>query len=384
MSRNGHGSFTRQRRIPRQRALPPQKTSRRKSPAYLPADTRHKKNVFPANTRLHKSTKHKPRRQPSFGSRLVECLALAFTAILGVMLILGKSTELFAKWQFTTNTLPFAVGISLWVCIGSSCLLLWLKLRNGFLCYLTVLPAILATGIAFFSLWFVLHDGYGAVFQHFRGLLSNKQQAARITLEHQVYAAYRRHDSALLLTLIQRSEPFRASIEEAAQAFDLDVNVLQGVASTESSFVPRNSRDGGHGLFQITAVSSDLLNRVSQRLAVSKLDVNNPRHNAFIAAAVLQQYLKDMHGDLFLGLLAYNIGPRNGGLNFIMQQYGAHDFITIQPYLQQLPRDYPIRVLSYALAFRLWQRGGKLPPYEEGDNASYIQRQGIPGLSLIF
>jgi hypothetical protein len=48
-----------------------------------------------------------------------------------------------------------------------------------------------------------------------------------------------------------------------------------------------------------------------------------------------------MHGDLFLGLLAYNIGPRNGGLRAIMTQYGAHDFVTIQPYLQLLPRDYP-------------------------------------------
>jgi len=48
--------------------------------------------------------------------------------------------------------------------------------------------------------------------------------------------------------------------------------------------------------------------------------------------------------------------------------------------LQQLPRDYPIRVLSHALAFRLWKIEGKLPVYEEGDNAMRIQRIGIPGL----
>jgi hypothetical protein len=79
-------------------------------------------------------------------------------------------------------------------------------------------------------------------------------------------------------------------------------------------------------------------------------------------------------------LLAYNIGPTNGGLRFIMQQYGVTDFITIQPYLQQLPRDYPIRVLSYALAFRLWQKEGRLPAYEEGENAIRIQEIGVPGL----
>ena len=58
-----------------------------------------------------------------------------------------------------------------------------------------------------------------------------------------------------------------------------------------------------------------------------------------------------------------------------------NDFVTIQPYLQNLPRDYPIRVLSAALAYRLWRSGGLLPRYEDGDNALDIQNVGIPGLS---
>jgi hypothetical protein len=89
-----------------------------------------------------------------------------------------------------------------------------------------------------------------------------------------------------------------------------------------------------------------------------------------------------MHGDLFLGLLAYNIGPRNGGLRAIMEQYGARDFVTIQPYLNTLPRDYPIRVLSAALAYRLWRTEGHLPRYEDGGNALHIQSVGIPGLAV--
>src|SRR5439155_1066966 len=84
--------------------------------------------------------------------------------------------------------------------------------------------------------------------------------------------------------------------------------------------------------------------------------------------------------DLFLGLLAYNIGPRNGGLRAIMEQYGARDFATIQPYLNTLPRDYPIRVLSAALAYRLWRTEGRLPRYEDGTNALHIQGVGVPGL----
>lgn len=87
-----------------------------------------------------------------------------------------------------------------------------------------------------------------------------------------------------------------------------------------------------------------------------------------------------MDGDLLLALLAYNIGPKNGGLLSIMRQYGAKDFATIQPYLQNLPRDYPIRVLTAALAFRLYKAEGRLPRYEEADNAKRIQAIGIPGL----
>jgi hypothetical protein len=63
-----------------------------------------------------------------------------------------------------------------------------------------------------------------------------------------------------------------------------------------------------------------------------------------------------------------------------MTQYGARDFVTIQPYLQNLPRDYPIRVLTAALAYRLWRMEGTLPHYEEGRNATRIQNVGIPGL----
>jgi hypothetical protein len=63
-----------------------------------------------------------------------------------------------------------------------------------------------------------------------------------------------------------------------------------------------------------------------------------------------------------------------------MRQYGARDFVTIQPYLQNLPRDYPVRVLSAALAYRIWRQEGKLSRYEEGENASRIQQIGIPGL----
>ena len=62
-------------------------------------------------------------------------------------------------------------------------------------------------------------------------------------------------------------------------------------------------------------------------------------------------------------------------------QFGAYDFATAQPYLKDLPRDYPVRVLAAALAYRLWRTDGRLPRYEDGDNARHIQSVGIPGLA---
>ena len=154
-----------------------------------------------------------------------------------------------------------------------------------------------------------------------------------------------------------------------------------GVGATESSFAPRPSKDGGRGLFQITKIPASVEKLVRDRLGVDKLDSWNQRHNAFLGAATLRRYLDQMGDDLFLGLLAYNIGPQNGGLKAIMTQYGAKDFVTIQPYLKNLPRDYPIRVLSAALAYRVWHTEGSLPRYQEGDNAKRIQRLGVPGLA---
>ena len=314
----------------------------------------------------------------------LELLGLAISALLGTMLALGSSAHTFSGSNFFANLLPFAAGVAIWVVVAASLLLAWIKLRGPIRQRWTGFPALLAVGLSCGLIWFVFHDGYIPVFTDLRSLVGGKQQAARTTLAHQVYAAYRRHGTSQLRKLIERAEAYNPDIQQAAEAFNVDVNLLQGVAAAESSFMPRTSHDGGQGLFQITAVPKFILQQAGEALGVDSPDVANPRHNAFIAAATLKHYLAEMKDDLFLGLLAYNIGPRNGGLRFIMQQYGADDFVSSQPYLQQLPRDYPIRVLAYALAFKLWQQDGKLPAYEEGDNAVYIQRLGIPGFAPAF
>jgi hypothetical protein len=315
---------------------------------------------------------------------MAEVLGLVITAVSAIIVLLGYSANRFSGTSFFGSLLPFAIGVLGFVLLAAILLIGWWKLRKWLDTKASILLPVISVSFALIVGWFIIQDKFTLAYGSFRTLVGGKQEASRVTLAHQVYAAYRRYNSAQLLKLVHRAQVYQPAIEEAAEVFGIDQNLLQGVAATESSFLPRNSNDGGRGLFQITSVPKAVIAEASKHLDVSKPSLDNPRHNAFVAAATLKYYLSEMHNDLFLGLLAYNIGVANGGLRFIMQQYGAKDFVTIQPYLQVLPRDYPIRVLSYSLAFRLWQKEGELLAYEEGNNASRIQRIGIPGLNIPF
>ncbi len=243
-----------------------------------------------------------------------------------------------------------------------------------------MLPPATVLGLALLIGCFVPPELFTRAYGSYRTLVGGKEEAGRITLAHQVYAAYRRLDTGPLVKMINRAGPYSEAIAEAAEAYAIDIDLLKGLAATESSFLPRSSGDGGHGLFQITQAPAVVTAAVNRLFAEDSRQLTDPRYNAYLGAATLRHYLTEMKDDLFLGLLAYNIGPANGGLRFIMEKYGATDFITIQPYLLQLPRDYPIRVLSYSLAFRIERREGRLLAYEEGKNAWHIQGLGIPGL----
>jgi hypothetical protein len=314
----------------------------------------------------------------------LEVLGLSTTAVTAIMVLLGYTANRFSGTSFFASLLPFAIGVLGLILATTGLLIGWWKLRKWSQSRAPLMPSILSICFALVIGWFSMQDQFALARGHFRTLVGGKQEAGRVTIAHQVYAAYRRYDSAQLQRLVQRAQEYNPVIKEAAKEFDIDPNLLQGIAATESSFLPRDSADGGHGLFQITKVPKAVVEQAGNHLSEHQLSLHNHRHNAFLAAATLKYYLAEMNDDLFLGLLAYNIGPANGGLRFIMQKYGVTDFITIQPYLQLLPRDYPIRVLSYSLAFRLWQKDGKLLAYEEGKNALHIQRIGIPGLQADF
>lgn len=309
----------------------------------------------------------------------LEFLGLSAIGVTAVVLLLGIFGNRYSGTDFLHNLLPFAGGIFLLIVLAAILLTIWHRLRKWLRGRSPLLPAIMVLTLTLVIGIILPRQTFTRAFGYYRTLVGGKEEASRVVLAHQVYAAYRRLDTAQLAKMIDRAGSFSKAIEEAAAVYGIDRDLLKGLAAAESSFLPRKSTDGGHGLFQITQVPAAVSRDVDRFFSADHRKKDDPRYNAFLGAATLRHYLSEMNDDLFLGLLAYNIGPANGGLRFIMQQYGVTDFTTIQPYLLKLPRDYPIRVLAYGLAFRIDRRQGRLLAYEEGDNALTIQAVGIPG-----
>ncbi len=309
----------------------------------------------------------------------LEFFGLSTIGLAVIVLLLGHFGNRFSGTDFLHSLLPFAGGILLLIVLAATLLGSWKRLRKRLQDRSPLLPAIMVLVLTLVLCIFLPRQTFTRAFGYYRTLVGGKKEASRVVLAHQVYAAYRRLDTAQLAKMISRAESFAKPIEAAAAAYGIDSDLLKGLAAAESSYLPRKSTDGGHGLFQITQVPAAVTDDVDRFFPPDHRKKDDPRYNAFLGAATLRHYLSEMNDDLFLGLLAYNIGPANGGLRFIMEQYGVTNFTTIQPYLLQLPRDYPIRVLAYGLAFRIDRRQGRLLAYEEGNNASTIQAIGIPG-----
>lgn len=310
----------------------------------------------------------------------VELLALLVAALVIMIFALGDLASRFSGDSLLSNLLPFAVAV-LALSIGVGLVVrMWLKGRRWLVKRFPALPAAVAVTLAALAVWTATRPAFYEEVSNLQTMIGGTAEAERQAIAHQVFAAYRRAELEEVGIILERARVYEPTLHEAAAAFGVDAEVLVGVAATESSFAPRPSKDGGQGLFQITKIPREVEGQVRKHLGLKKLDAWNQRHNTYLGAATLRRYLDQMGNDLFLGLLAYNIGPQNGGLKAIMTQYGARDFVTIQPYLKNLPRDYPIRVLSAALAYRVWRAEGTLPRYQEGDNAKRIQLLGIPGL----
>jgi hypothetical protein len=307
--------------------------------------------------------------------------AIAVAVLLTGLLVLGHLADWLRGGGLWTNLVPFTAAVLVLGVVVTFLTRGWLRIRPRLARLAAALPAIVAGTLALALGLLAASPRWGGAITSLRRITDAPAEAQRDAIEHQVYAAYRRTNLDATQRMLERARVYEPAIHEAAAAFDLSAEVLVGIAAAESSFYPRDSHDGGRGLFQITAPPASAVVAVRAHLGGQKPDPLNQEHNALLGAATLRVYVEQMRGDPFLALLAYNIGPRNGGLVSIMQQYGATDFVTIQPYLKDLPRDYPIRVLSAALAYRVWKQEAELPAYQDGANARRIQAIGVPGLA---
>ena len=92
-------------------------------------------------------------------------------------------------------------------------------------------------------------------------------------------------------------------IDEAAELYKLDPNLLHAIILAESAFNPfAVSRAGAQGLMQ-------LMPDLAVEFNVS--DPFNPRENIFAGAAYIKSLLDRHHGNLDLALASYNAGPGN-------------------------------------------------------------------------
>jgi soluble lytic murein transglycosylase-like protein len=114
-----------------------------------------------------------------------------------------------------------------------------------------------------------------------------------------------------------------AVFEDAAQRYDIPVNLLKAVAQAESSFNPNAvSKCGAVGVMQ-------LMPATARTLGVT--DSYDPVQNIMGGAKYLREMLDTFDGDTGLALAAYNAGPG------AVQKYGGiPPYAETQAYVQKV------------------------------------------------
>ena len=258
-----------------------------------PKETSSPKKTAKPRTRKKTARKKIPKKPPT-SKRLValllslEILGLLFSLLTAVVVVLGYAAGKFSGTEFFTHLLPFTLGVTALIVVTATLLLGWLRLRRWVRPRFLFLPPALALVLALSVGGLTLRGDFFFAFSQFRILVGAKEEAARVTLTHQIFAAYRRLDAVQEQILIDRARAYGEPMDEAAESYGLDPDLLRGLAATESSFLPRDSKDGGKGLFQITQVPQHILLGTAKLLGVEKVDVENYHHNAFVAAATLR------------------------------------------------------------------------------------------------
>src|SRR5437762_7097403 len=218
----------------------------------------------------------------------VEVVAVLTVALIAVISAVGRLADALTGAAGWGHLVPFAAGV-LAVGLGAAALLRgWLGARAWLARRVPGGGPFAAIAIAAGGVWLASGPGFRGDLASLRTLLGGRAETQRMTIAHQVYAAYRRADLGGLVRVLERARVYEPTVMEAAAAYGVDLEVLMGVAAAESAFYPRDSADGGRGLFQITAPPTDAVADVRRRLGTEQLDPPHQRPHAFLAAAPLR------------------------------------------------------------------------------------------------
>ena len=114
--------------------------------------------------------------------------------------------------------------------------------------------------------------------------------------------------------------------EEAAETYNVDIDLLKAIAKAESNFTPSaTSSAGAMGVMQLMP---------STAASLGITDAYDPRENIMGGAKIISQHLEKYDGDLSLALAAYNAGSGN------VDKYGG-----IPPFEET--QNYVKKVLNY-------------------------------------
>ena len=164
---------------------------------------------------------------------LTEILALLWVAWVVGVALLGYAASWFTGGEAETHLLPFA-GTVLGLALSASLIIRgWLWMRTRLKTRSCWLPAIVAVTLTAMATGFAAQPTFRIQQGHLKTLIGGMHEAERTTLAHQVYAAYRRADLNDIRRILDRALVYWPIVREAADAYQLDPEVLVGVGAAD-------------------------------------------------------------------------------------------------------------------------------------------------------